>query len=63
MAAKDLQKKSEADLMKRLKDAREELRAFRFGDAGSHTRNVRKGHNLKKEVAQILTELNSRVTK
>lgn len=56
----DFKKKSVKDLEKLLKDKREELRSFRFANAGSHTRNVREGRNTRKEIAQILTELNSR---
>lgn len=39
---------------------REKLRAFRFGGAGSRTRNVREGRALRKDIARILTELNAR---
>ena len=58
----DFKKKSVKDLEKLLKDKREELREFRFSSAGSRTRNVREGRNTRKEIAQILTELNSRNT-
>jgi len=56
----DLKKLSVEDLQKGIADKREALRAFRFGGAGSRTRNVREGRNLRKEVARLLTELNSR---
>lgn len=56
----DFKKKSVKDLEKLLKEKREELRDFRFASAGSRTRNVREGRNTRKEVAQILTELNER---
>jgi len=45
------------ELKKTLADKQEALRAFRFGGAGSRSRNVREGRNLRKEIAQILTEL------
>lgn len=45
------------ELKKTLADKREALRAFRFGAAGSRSRNVREGRNLRKEIAQILTVL------
>jgi ribosomal protein L29 len=48
------------ELKKSLTDKREALRAFRFGAAGSRSRNVREGRNLRKEIAKILTELRSR---
>jgi ribosomal protein L29 len=55
-----LEKSSVEDLHKSLADKREALRAFRFGGAGSRSRNVREGRGLRKEIARLLTELNSR---
>ncbi|MFC1730858.1 50S ribosomal protein L29 [candidate division KSB1 bacterium] len=52
--------KSNKDLIKTLNEKREVLRKFRFGISGSKTRNVKEGNNTRKEVAQILTQLNSR---
>ena len=52
--------KSNKDLIKTLNEKREALRKFRFGISGSKTRNVKEGKNTRKEVAQILTELNAR---
>ncbi|MFQ5661744.1 MAG: 50S ribosomal protein L29 [Candidatus Paceibacteria bacterium] len=57
---KDIKNKNEKDLMKDVRDKSEKLRAFRFGIAGSKVRNVKEGKNLKREIAQILTEVNSR---
>jgi len=48
------------DLQKDIDAKREALRAFRFGAAGSRSRNVREGRNLRKDIARLLTELNSR---
>ncbi len=56
-----LKKKSVKDLQKMLKDSNERVREFRFGSAGSKVRNVKEGNNLRKTVARILTELNTRV--
>ena len=56
----DIKEKSVEELQKAVLDARESLRTFRFGGAGSRTRNVRAGRALRKEVARLLTELNSR---
>ena len=61
MSNKDIQKKSERDLQKALKEKREILRGFRFGLSGSNTRNSKEGRNLKRGIAQILTELQTRV--
>ena len=60
--AKDLQlqKKNTTDLMKLLKEKRAELQKFRFSIAGSKSRNVREGRNVKRDIARILTELRSR---
>lgn len=57
---KDLKEKNEKDLQKMLKDTREELRKFRFGQSGSNTRNVKEGQKLRKEIARILTEISNR---
>ncbi|HEV3244922.1 MAG TPA: 50S ribosomal protein L29 [Candidatus Paceibacterota bacterium] len=48
------------ELQHALAEKREAFRAFRFGAAGSRSRNVREGRNLRKEIAQILTELRAR---
>jgi ribosomal protein L29 len=50
--------KTKEDLVKALYEKRESLRSFRFGEAGSKTRNVKEGSALRKEIARILTELN-----
>ena len=48
------------DLQKEIVLKREALRSFRFGEAGTRTRNVREGRGLRKEIARLLTEMNSR---
>jgi len=53
-------KHSVEDLHKEIAQKREALRTFRFGGAGSRSRNVREGRELRKEIARLLTELNSR---
>jgi len=57
----ELQKKKDTDLAKLLKDKREELREFRFGMSGSKTNNTKLGMHIKRDIARIQTELNSRV--
>lgn len=57
---KDITTKNEKDLLKELEDKREALRVIRFGIAHSKSRNVKESKGLKKEVARILTELNTR---
>lgn len=49
---------SQKDLVKALYEQREILAKFRFGVAGSKTRNVKEGRAAKKEIARIMTELN-----
>jgi ribosomal protein L29 len=61
--AEDYSKKNDKDLDKLLIEAKEELRGFRFGIAGSKVRDVKTGKNLKKTIARILTEKNLRVEK
>lgn len=56
----DIKTQSTEKLLAAVKEKREALRVFRFGGAGSRARNVREGRNLRREVAQILTELTSR---
>jgi len=63
MNMKELKEKNEADLTKLVHEKREELRKLRFGVAGSTMRNVHAGKNLRREIAQILTELTSRNAK
>ncbi len=48
------------DLQKEIAQKREALRNFRFGGEGSRARNVREGRTLRKEIARLLTEINSR---
>ena len=60
MKKTDLKKYSVEDLHKEIADKREALRIFRFGEAGSRSRNVREGRNHRKDIARMLTELSAR---
>lgn len=60
MKTADLEKKKGADLEKLLKEKRESYKSFRFGMSGTKTRNVKEGKALRKDTAQILTEINKR---
>lgn len=55
---KDLVNKSRKELQAMLSEKRVALKDFRFGVAGSNTRNVKEGNNLKKDIARILTAMN-----
>lgn len=50
-------KQDKAQLEKSISDMRESLRLFRFAGAGSRSRNVREGRNMRRDVARALTEL------
>ncbi len=56
----DLKKYTVQDLHKEIAEKRELVRSFRFGEAGSRKRNVREGRNLRRDIARLLTEMNSR---
>lgn len=60
---KDIKNLKEQELRNSLKDKHTELRNFRFGSAGSKTRNVKAGKAIRKTIAQVLTELNARTKK
>jgi ribosomal protein L29 len=56
----DFKKYSVEDLQKEIAQKREAVRSFRFGGAGSRTRNVREGRTLKRDIARMMTELTAR---
>lgn len=60
---KDLKNKTEKDLIALVSEKREALKAFRFGVAGSKTRNVKEGRGIRKDIARVLTEMHSRKQK
>jgi len=49
--------KNKKDLMKSLAEKRAALQDFRYELAGGKAKNVKKGKNIRKEIAQIMTEL------
>jgi ribosomal protein L29 len=59
MEFKELKNKKESDLHTTLAKLRGELRALRFKDSNHQLKNVREMRNIKKNIAQILTLLNS----
>lgn len=56
----DLKTYTVEDLAKEITQKREALRVFRFGEAGSRTRNVREGRTLRRDIARLLTEYKAR---
>jgi len=57
---KDIKSKDDKALASFVKEKREAIRTFRFGTAGSSTRNVRQIRADKKDVARALTEQTAR---
>ncbi len=51
--------KNREDLNKELATKKEALRAIRFGAAGSKSTNVKSIKLLRREIAQIMTQINS----
>jgi len=59
MEIKELKNKSLAELQKLLAQTRDQLREARFKDAAKQLKNVRAVRVIKKDIAQILTLINS----
>ncbi len=57
---KEIAKKSASELRTLLTEKRLALRTFRFSVAGSNMRNLKEGNSLKKDIARILTKLNTK---
>ena len=58
MKTTDIRKKSPAELNKMLGEHEAELRTFRFGMSGSHTKNVKRARAIRKDIARVKTVLN-----
>jgi len=56
----DFKDMKEGELAKKLAILRENARVIRFKAEGSKSKNVKELSTLKKEIARILTELNSK---
>jgi ribosomal protein L29 len=61
MNYKDVEKKSGVELKKLLVEKQNALRMFYFENSGSHTRNVKEGRGLRKDIARIKTAQNMQV--
>ena len=61
MKKQDFNKKTDKELKVILSEKKVALSAFRFGIAGSKTRNVKEGSLLRKDIARIMTVLNKKV--
>jgi large subunit ribosomal protein L29 len=60
MKSKEIKGKNRADLQKLLSEKKEALHAFRFGIAGSKLKNTKEGRDIRKDIARIMTEINSK---
>ncbi|MEK7558599.1 MAG: 50S ribosomal protein L29 [Patescibacteria group bacterium] len=56
----EFKEKKTDDLIKLLGEKKESFRMFRFGISGSKVKNVKEGKGLRREIAQIMTEIASR---
>jgi ribosomal protein L29 len=57
---KALKDKTEQELTKLLADKREALRTYRFNMAGTKAKNLKEGRTLRREIAQIMTQLSAK---
>lgn len=57
---KDIQKKSDTEIVSLVQEKREELRSARFGTAGAGNADVKVVRTARKDIARGLTELNAR---
>ena len=62
MKKEDFTQKKDEELHKMLAEKREEVRAFRFSNAGSATRTVKALRTNKKDIARILTHMRIRTS-
>ena len=60
---KEVQEAGKEALMKMLIEKRESLKNFRFGVSGARVKNVKASSVAKRDIARILTKLNSEKTK
>lgn len=55
-----LKEKSEKELEKMLKDLKEDLHKSNFSISGSGAKNVRQIREIRRNIARVMTELNSK---
>lgn len=60
MKIKEIQQRSEKDLHKDLIEVREKLRVLKFDLSAGKVKNVREIRSIKKDIAKILTVLNTK---
>ena len=57
---KNIKDKKDIELQKLLWKNKKELRLFKFSLSGAKTKNTKEGKEIRKNIAQILTEVNRR---
>lgn len=62
MKFKEFKDRKNTDLEKLASEKKETLRVIRSNISGSKTRNVKEMHNIKKDIARILTAMNQNKT-
>jgi ribosomal protein L29 len=60
---KNLKESTPADLAKNLVALQEDLRVLKFKAEGAKSKNVKEAKSLKRQIAQVLTEMNKSNTK
>ncbi len=60
MKIAEIKRKSDKELQRTLKELRERLRQLRFDLAAGKVKNIREIRAIKKDIARILTTLNSK---
>lgn len=60
---KEYTQKTDNDLHALVAEKREAIRSFRFGIAGGKAKNLKEAKGHRKEIARMLTTLNSRKNK
>ena len=60
MKIAEVKRKSENELQRTLKELRERLRQLRFDLSAGKVKNIREIRAIKKDIARILTTLNSK---
>ncbi len=58
--AEDLREMKAEELQKKLAGLEEQIRALKFKAEGAKSKNVKESRTLRKQVAQILTEVSKR---
>lgn len=53
----DIKGKSKIELMKTLKEKRDAFQAFKYELSGGKVKDLKKGRNIRKEIARVMTEL------